>query len=142
MRQRFAIAPFPPRVNELFGRSYSGTVTNPTLEYFSSMFICGCEYQGPVYFDFFGDESCAKSVVVSGTPYAYHALAHRMTASVMNVQAMWYEWVALSPMNVYRFYNRRTGTHFYTADTAERDNVIATQAATYSYERAAHYLAY
>jgi pyrroloquinoline quinone (PQQ) biosynthesis protein C len=35
---------------------------------------------------------------------------------------------------VYRFYNMRNGTHFYTASPAERDTVIATLSATYRYE--------
>jgi hypothetical protein len=35
---------------------------------------------------------------------------------------------------VFRFYNVRTGTHFYTASPIERDNVIATMGATYRYE--------
>jgi hypothetical protein len=35
---------------------------------------------------------------------------------------------------VFRFYNVRTGTHFYTASATERDNVIATMGATYRYE--------
>ena len=29
---------------------------------------------------------------------------------------------------LYRFYNRRNGSHFYTVDQAERDYVIATLA--------------
>jgi hypothetical protein len=32
---------------------------------------------------------------------------------------------------LYRFYNVRTGTHFYTADTAERDRILATMGSTY-----------
>jgi hypothetical protein len=32
---------------------------------------------------------------------------------------------------VWRFYNVRTGTHFYTSDPAERDNVLATLGAIY-----------
>ena len=42
---------------------------------------------------------------------------------------------------VYRFYNRRTGTHFYTASDAERNTVIATLGGTYTYEGAAFYIA-
>lgn len=41
---------------------------------------------------------------------------------------------------VYRFYNRRTGTHFYTVDAGERDNVINTLGATYNYEGPGYYL--
>jgi hypothetical protein len=39
--------------------------------------------------------------------------------------------VAATPVPVWRFYNLRTGTHFYTADAAERDRVLATMGATY-----------
>lgn len=41
--------------------------------------------------------------------------------------------LSLTPtlLPVYRFYNMRTGTHFYTADTAERDRVIATLGGTF-----------
>jgi hypothetical protein len=39
--------------------------------------------------------------------------------------------VAATPVPVWRFYNLRTGTHFYTADTAERDRILATMASTY-----------
>jgi len=35
---------------------------------------------------------------------------------------------------VYRFYNRRNGSHFYTASAAERDSVRSHLAATYTYE--------
>lgn len=37
----------------------------------------------------------------------------------------------LANANVYRFYNRQTGTHFYTADPAEKASVQANLSATY-----------
>lgn len=43
-------------------------------------------------------------------------------------------------LTVYRFYRPKSGTHFYTADPAERDNVIATLGATYAYEGPVYYL--
>ena len=42
---------------------------------------------------------------------------------------------------VWRFYNLRTGTHFYTSNAAERDSVISKLGATYHYEGPAYYLA-
>jgi uncharacterized protein YkwD len=39
---------------------------------------------------------------------------------------------------VYRFYNLRTGTHFYTASDAERDSVVANLGAIYHYEGPAY----
>jgi hypothetical protein len=41
---------------------------------------------------------------------------------------------------VYRFYNRRAGTHFYTASDAERNTVMATLGGTYTYEGTAFYV--
>jgi len=35
---------------------------------------------------------------------------------------------------MWRFYNKRMGTHLYTADSAERDNVTATLSAEYNFE--------
>jgi hypothetical protein len=42
------------------------------------------------------------------------------------------EAVPYTPLNVYRFYNLRTGTHFYTADPAERDTVLNTLGSLYA----------
>lgn len=47
---------------------------------------------------------------------------------------------AADKIPVYRFYNARVGAHFYTADPAERDNVIATLGYIYQYEGVAFYL--
>lgn len=41
---------------------------------------------------------------------------------------------------VYRFYNRRTGSHFYTATASERDTVIRELGGTYDYEGPAFYI--
>jgi murein DD-endopeptidase MepM/ murein hydrolase activator NlpD len=42
---------------------------------------------------------------------------------------------------VYRFYNRKTGSHFYTASPQERDVVAARWASTYQYDGVAFYVA-
>jgi len=42
-------------------------------------------------------------------------------------------------VTVYRFFNKKNGTHFYTASLAERDNVIKTLSARYNYEGIAFY---
>lgn len=53
--------------------------------------------------------------------------------------------VSQSPIDewdpVYRFYNVRTGSHFYTASAQERDVVIAKLAGTYQYDGVAYYVA-
>ena len=48
------------------------------------------------------------------------------------------KWTALMP--VYRFYNVKTGTHFYTASEAEKNNVIVTLSLTYRLEGIAYYV--
>lgn len=49
--------------------------------------------------------------------------------------------VPVTPLSpVYRFYNNRTGTHFYTADAGERDRVIATLGHIFSYEGPAYFV--
>jgi uncharacterized protein YkwD len=45
---------------------------------------------------------------------------------------------APTPMPVWRFYNVRTGTHFYTADPAERSRVLGTMQGTYSLDGVAY----
>jgi hypothetical protein len=46
-----------------------------------------------------------------------------------------------SATTVWRFYNMKTGTHFYTADPAEKANVLNTMRSTYSLDGAGFYLA-
>ena len=41
---------------------------------------------------------------------------------------------------VYRFYNKRNGSHFYTANETEKNNVIATLSGVYVYEGVAFHL--
>ena len=60
-----------------------------------------------------------------------------------------YEGVAYSvnvadPANsapLYRFFNKKNGSHFYTASAEERDRVRATSSRTYAYEGVAYYVA-
>ena len=66
-------------------------------------------------------------------------------SAIYQLDGMAYQ-VASSPaggaLPVYRFYNRRTGTHFYTVDETEKTNVINTLSPIYTYEGPAYYLAY
>ena len=48
---------------------------------------------------------------------------------------------AAGSMPVYRFYNKRNGTHFYTASEAEKASVITKLAATYRLEGVAFWVA-
>ncbi|MDZ4177823.1 MAG: family 16 glycosylhydrolase [Coriobacteriia bacterium] len=47
---------------------------------------------------------------------------------------------APATVSVYRFYNSKNGTHFYTASAAERDFVIATWSRSWKYEGVAYTL--
>jgi hypothetical protein len=63
---------------------------------------------------------------LSGT-YAYEGPAYGVnTASPSNMRPL------------YRFYNRRNGTHFYTASEAEKNNVQNTLSGTYAYDGPAY----
>ncbi|MEI8080701.1 MAG: hypothetical protein WCI74_02525, partial [Actinomycetes bacterium] len=53
--------------------------------------------------------------------------------------------VCLAPVagatTVYRFYNRKNGSHFYTASETEKNTVLTKLKATYSLDGPAFYLA-
>lgn len=69
-----------------------------------------------------------------GESVVFHMSGHAKTPAGMNRFSNWNLWAEGEPLDdatVWRFYNRRTGTHFYTADPAEMANVLATLAATY-----------
>jgi hypothetical protein len=79
---------------------------------------------------FFTISSAEKDHVIATWPaiYAYEGIAwHANTTQSAG-------WVP-----VYRFFNTRTGTHFYTNSAAERDNVIATLS-WYSFEGIGYYV--
>jgi hypothetical protein len=46
--------------------------------------------------------------------------------------------IAANNVPLYRFYNRRTGTHLYTASEAEKNNVMATMPSTYHLDGVAY----
>ncbi len=59
--------------------------------------------------------------------FAYEGTAYSIaTSSTVNADPL------------YRFYNKRNGSHFYTSSAAEKDQVIATFSATYSFEGPAY----
>jgi hypothetical protein len=62
---------------------------------------------------------------LSGT-YRYEGVAYKVSPT--------YTTVVHAESAVWRFYNKSTGSHFYTYSQVERDNVIATLAGTYKYE--------
>lgn len=79
------------------------------------------------------------SVVPAGATQArvYLRLTGSTSPSGVIGGSAWFDDAALwctSPLPVYRFYNKKLGSHFYTASGAERDAVIDTLSSTYHYE--------
>jgi len=66
---------------------------------------------------------------LSGT-YTFEGVAYNVSSTPVAGSA-----------SVYRFYNRRNGSHFYTISVAERDSVRSKLSGTYTYEGAGFYLA-
>jgi murein DD-endopeptidase MepM/ murein hydrolase activator NlpD len=67
----------------------------------------------------------------------------RTMGSVYRYEGVGYTVNYASPGNttqLWRFYNRKTGTHFYTADAAEKDRVVKTMGSTYSLDGPAYYV--
>ena len=80
-----------------------------------------------VHFYTISEAEKANVIATLGAVYRYEGPSYSVnTASPYNTTPL------------YRFYNRRTGTHFYTASEAERANVIATLGAVYTYEGPAY----
>lgn len=70
------------------------------------------------------------------------SVAANLSHVFTNEGIAWYARQANSPasgtVEVYRFFRRSAGTHLYTVSVAERDNIIATRAAEYTYEGVAY----
>ncbi len=62
--------------------------------------------------------------------YTYEGVAWRMAG------ADWWEGAQTAPL--YRFYNTKNGSHFYTTSEAEKAKVLASYGATYTYEGVAY----
>ena len=63
-------------------------------------------------------------------------------ATLYRYEAVAYD-VSQSPADtpVYRFFNKRAGTHFYTSDEAEKQHVMAKQSKNFTFEGVGFYLA-
>ena len=81
---------------------------------------------------FYTASEVEKSHVIArlGATYAYDGPAYYVCTSA-----------APGATTVYRFYNKKNGSHFYTASEAERSNVVATLSETYSFDGPAFQLA-
>ena len=75
--------------------------------------------------------------LANGTTYYYEVRAFDTSGNVgprsSTVQA-----TPVGPTIVYRFFNKMNGSHFYTADLAEKNNVQANLSAVYSYDGVAY----
>lgn len=70
------------------------------------------------------------------------SVAANLSHVFTNEGIAWYARQANSPASgtvpVYRFFRNSAGTHLYTTDVGERDNIIATRSADYTYEGVAY----
>lgn len=78
-------------------------------------------------------ETIAYQALESGTYYVEIFASEQSGSGGLTWQI-----VPEQPIPVHRFYNVRTGTHFYTPDEAERANIQATLGSTYRYEGVAY----
>ena len=62
--------------------------------------------------------------------YTYEGIAYNISTTP-----------AADSTTVYRFFNKKNGSHFYTADPAEKDNVVATLSSIYSLDGPGFYIA-
>jgi len=75
-----------------------------------------------------GSEAERRNVIATlGSIYRYEGLSYTIDTSI-----------AANSLPLYRFYNMRTGTHFYTASEAEKNNVVATMSSTYHLDGVAY----
>ncbi|MEI7814867.1 MAG: hypothetical protein WCJ13_08755 [Coriobacteriia bacterium] len=108
-------------------------------------------YEGPAYiadqtknttplYRFYNKKNGSHFYTVSVTErdnvYSKLSATYQYDGPAFNVSAAPAEGAA----TVYRFFNKKNGTHFYTASETERDSVVAKLGATYTYEGGAFYL--
>jgi hypothetical protein len=82
----------------------------------------------------------------TGTHFYTTSESERFLVSFRQGSTYHFEGVAMvfdstNPANsqpLYRFFDMKTGTHFYTADEAEKNNLIATMASTYHFDGPAY----
>jgi hypothetical protein len=115
-------------------RHYPIDVTNSHPFPVTALIAAGSETEGPttgsaVFKDSMVDLTRFPLVLQSGEGTSVELIARVAKSPTPGMNL--YPWIHVeavryAPLSVYRFYNLRTGTHFYTADPAERDTVINT----------------
>jgi len=124
------------------------TVRNDTAGFIGPLTVSGAEkyqFAGGDYpldaFEITALDSGKAARLGPGESTTFSAYGLRPTPT-STVRLSPFSWVTVAaPLpnaNVWRFYNRVTGTHFYTADPAEKANVIATLSAIYDSEGPAY----
>jgi len=128
-------------------RHYSFTVTNDQAFPITGILAIGYEVEGVtqtggMFKDAMCDPTQLSVVLQPGQTSAQFDLVGRNLPDADGTteifKYVYCEAVRSAPINVYRFYNVRTGTHFYTADVAERNSVINTLGWLYLYEGPAY----
>jgi Repeat of unknown function (DUF5648) len=126
------ITPIPSYIDQVTSRNYAGTFTNTTGHSVAGVFVFAYERDASSFYCGIVDTGLVRDVIAAGATPAFDALARRMPAiSGLHAESMLWEAEAYTPASVWRFYNFRTGTHFYTADPAEMAHVRDAMASTY-----------
>lgn len=136
----------PPVVQPDGSTQYQGTVTNDSSVTVSSIVVGGAEDRGAdsasaAFFDALSDITYSDSFALApgaSVDFSIDSPRSATGAPGTTFPYIWAEAVPYVPLQVYRFYKPSSGTHFYTADPAERDNVINTLGAMYHYEGPAY----
>jgi len=133
------IIPLPAQDDIGVARYYDGSIQGDAFETITGLLIYGDEWiDPPQFYSAAVDANHVNSVISPGATHPFSAIARRVTVQSPHLVTMWYEWALYSPRTVYRFYNKRTGTHFYTASEDEKATVINTLSAIYQYEGSAY----
>jgi hypothetical protein len=136
----------PPVVQPDGSTHFEGTFTNTSTVAVTSIVVGGAEDRGAdsasaTFFDSLSDITYSDAFTLApGESADFSIDSPRSVTGVpgSSFPVLWAEAVPYVPLQVFRFYRPSTGTHFYTADPAERDNVIATMGGQYSYEGPAY----
>jgi Repeat of unknown function (DUF5648) len=127
-----AILPIPSYIDHVTSRSYAGSFTNITGHSAAGVFVTAEEHDASDFYCGIVDTGLVRNIIAAGATPAFNALARRLpTVSGLHAQALVWECEPYTPASVWRFYNVRTGTHFYTADPTEMAHVRDAMASTY-----------
>lgn len=142
--------PAGPATDSAWARHWTGTVTNDSGSVVSGLITSGVEWGSALGGEIYGtavDSTKIGSLVPANGQTAYDLRGLNKTGTPVSgfwdggtpAMEVWgAEAVAWDPMPVWRFYNVRTGSHFFTADPGERTALQTGAAATYRLEGEAY----